>query len=322
MNDIVWVTGAYGFIGRHLSKLLNRQGYLVAGIGHGNWADFESKDSAAWGLSHWFESDVDYAGFENLLKISGPPKKIFHLAGGSSVGYSQKFPHLDFQRTAHSISSLLEWVRINSTDTSVVLASSAAVYGAGHQQPIKEDCDSTPFSPYGFHKRIAEMQLQSYSENFGLRTAAVRLFSVYGAGLRKQLLWELSNRINKETSTLELFGTGDEVRDFIHVEDAVRLLELAGRSANYQSPAFNGGTGIPRTVKEVAQELCNSRQQYIDLKFNGEQRPGDPLYLVADSQKAETIGFKPQIEFTSGIKSYSHWFLNNLDSNEQNQLLY
>lgn len=315
MNNTVWITGAFGFIGRHLSKHLNELGFSVAGMGHGTWA--RPNESAVWGLDHWFESDVDYSGFENLLNITGPPAQVFHLAGGSSVGYSQQYPHLDFKRTAHSISSLLEWVRINSPETSVVLSSSAAVYGAGHTEPICEDATLTPFSPYGFHKRIAEMQLQSYSENFGLNTAAVRLFSVYGAGLRKQLLWDLSNRLNENPDSLELFGTGEEVRDFIHVEDAAQLLTLAGKLANTDSPIYNGGTGIARTVREVATELCHSRNKSITLNFNGQQRSGDPQYLVANSDKAHDIGFKPLIDFTTGMQSYSHWFLNNLNTNEQ-----
>jgi UDP-glucose 4-epimerase len=100
-----WITGARGFIGRHLAKRLADAGDTVAGIGHGAWP---AADAARWGVKNWIEGPVDAAGLERLAASGGAPDAIYHLAGGSSVGKSLAAPLEDFRRTADSTATLLE----------------------------------------------------------------------------------------------------------------------------------------------------------------------------------------------------------------------
>lgn len=307
MSSTVWVTGAYGFIGRHLSKQLhkNRPGMTISGIGHGAWHVGEKKK---WGMSNWLESDINQEGLDSLYAITGTPEEIYHIAGGSSVGRAMQNPIKDFAKTVQSTANLLEWVRVNAPTAKVIYASSAAVYGAGHQHPISESAPMFPFSPYGFHKRMGELLLKSYSENFRLKTATIRLFSVYGAELRKQILWDVSNRLAGRPTQLEMFGTGQEKRDFIHVVDAVELLILAGTAASEQAPIINGGTGIPFSISDLTELICHIWGCDIPVFFNGIQRSGDPEYLVANIDLASQIGFTPRIKISEGLQEYVTWF--------------
>jgi UDP-glucose 4-epimerase len=301
----VWVTGARGFIGRHLSQYLAKQGGLVFGIGHGLWIEKEYK---AWGVHSCLNGDITAANLDTLMQQYGAPDVIFHLAGGSSVGPSLVTPMEDFRRSVETASELLEWCRLHSPDSAVVMASSAAVYGAGHQGVIAETAASTPYSPYGFHKRMTELLLESYAHNFGMRVAVVRLFSVYGVELRKQLLWDACSRLSDGCKTLTLGGTGGELRDWLHVRDAVRILTLAWKQASSNGFVLNGGTGLPIAVKTIANKLCELWGIEEAPIFSGIARIGDPLSLVADTTKLEKFGFLPECRLEDGLAEYMAWF--------------
>jgi UDP-glucose 4-epimerase len=182
-SDIV-VTGAHGFLGRHVARLLARQNFNVVGIGHGDW---QQEEWESWGLSAWYKANVN---LQALQQYAGNPSTIIHCAGGGSVAFSITDPLADFERTVVSTAHVLEYVRLHAPSCSVVYPSSASVYGTVEIVPIREDCPPTPISQYGTHKLMAEEMVSSYGRQFGVAVSIVRFFSVYGCGLRKQLLWD------------------------------------------------------------------------------------------------------------------------------------
>lgn len=303
--SVIWITGAHGFIGHHLALAASESGALVAGLGHGAWPEVEAKK---WGLRHWLNGDITQANLDLLAKQSGVPDIIYHLAGGSSVGLSIQAPEEDFYRTVISAASLLEWVRLRNPSSRLVLASSAAVYGAAHSSPIQEDGLIEPYSPYGYHKRSAELLFESYARNYGLSTSIVRSFSVYGSGLRKQLLWDICGRLQASPANLTLGGSGNEVRDFIHVKDAIAVLLTASQYASQQCFAVNGGTGQALSVREVAGSVCNAWGLNLDIQFSGQSREGDPEYLVADISKVTSLGLACKVAWVDGIADYVQWY--------------
>ncbi len=299
------ITGTRGFVGRHLARTLHQQGFQVCGIGHGAWTEAER---VAWGVNYWLNGDVTKRNIDIVQSNVGQPDVVFHLAGGSSVGPSLAMPEEDFRRSVLSAAELLEWARLAAPDVRLVLASSAAVYGAGHDQTIRETDALAPYSPYGYHKRIAEELFESYGKNFGLNVAVVRLFSVYGTELKKQLLWDACGRLDSDSTQLVLGGTGNELRDWFHVSDAVELLRMASVHASPDGFLVNGGTGIAVTVREVAEQLCAVWGMGTQLKFSGKSRQGDPQYLVADIERAASLGFVPKMSWHAGIADYVAWF--------------
>ena len=252
----IWITGGKGFIGRHLARLVSGNGDIVSGIGHGLWP---AEEAGKWGYANWSNGEIDAANLSQLARASGLPDVVYHLAGGSSVGASLQNPHEDFRRTVASTAQLLEWLRLNAPDANIVGVSSAAVYGAGHIGPIPEEAAISPSSPYGTHKAMMESLCRSYAENFGLRVAIVRLFSVYGAGLEKQLVWDLCCKLAAaKSSTVALGGTGGELRDWLHVDDAATLLAMVRSRCDASCPAINGGTGIATSTRKVAEMTCQA----------------------------------------------------------------
>lgn len=299
------VTGARGFIGRHLSLALRQQGKQVCGIGHGAWTEAERE---AWGVQYWLNGDITKRNLDIVRSTVGKPDMVFHLAGGSSVGLSLLAPEEDFRRSVLSTAELLEWAHSAAPDALLILASSAAVYGTGHSLAICESAQLAPYSPYGYHKRMAEELFESYGKNFGLNVAIVRMFSVYGQELRKQLLWDVCSRLIRNTGRLMLDGTGEEVRDWFHVSDAVELMRRVAGCANHDCFIVNGGTGIPITVREIAEKLCASWGMNTKLEFSGVSRKGDPQYLVADIGQSDLLGFYPQTTWEEGVTKYVEWF--------------
>lgn len=306
MTAAVWITGAHGFLGRGLARALADRGTAVAGVGHGHWPESEA---AAAGLSHWINADIHGGSLDLLLSRTGRPQVIYHLAGGSVVGPSFANPLEDFERTVHTTIRLLDWMRCRCPDLPLVAVSSAAVYGAGHAAPIAEDAPGTPYSPYGTNKAVMEALVRSYGRNFGLRAAVVRVFSAYGAGLRKQLLWDLCSRLAAGPSELVLDGSGVERRDWIHTHDVARVLALAAeRLPAPEVPCVNGATGIGYSVAEFAQLVLEAWDDPCPVRFSGRSRPGDPLDLVADVTRLRQLGFAPQVSLEDGIRDYVGWF--------------
>lgn len=305
---LAWITGAHGFIGRYLARSLKAEGYQVAGIGHGAWPEAEA---AQWGLSFWLNGDISASNLGQMRQALGPPDVVFHLAGGSSVGAAIAHPYEDFTRTVVSTAELLEWLRQHSPGTRLVAVSSAAVYGSAHNGPISEDADLSPFSPYGAHKLMMEELCRSYAANFGLQVVLPRLFSVYGPGLKKQLLWDLCGKISAG-GEVELGGSGRELRDWVDVRDVARSLERVGQLASVQAPVINLASGVATAVSEIAAMVAahwaDAGTSSRKVTFSGRSRPGDPFSLVADVAQMRAYGIEIHIPVAQGVAEYVAWY--------------
>ncbi len=260
----VWITGANGFIGRHLIRELADSGKPVHGLGHGTFAE---SDRRALGLQSWLNGEIDAANLNALAAVQGLPSKVFHLAGGASVGLSIELPLEDFLRTVASTARLLEWLRNCAPKCLLVVASSAAVY------------------------------------------LIVRLFSVYGRNLRKQLLWDVCSRLSQGGPALALGGTGAEIRDWTDVRDVVRLLASLGElPPDLDYRVVNGGSGQPTRVADIAEMLVKGFGRETAVSYSGVARRGDPHSLLADDSALRRIGFEWRVPVERGIADYVRWF--------------
>jgi UDP-glucose 4-epimerase len=281
----VWITGAGGFIGAQLARRLVAAGQTVLTFGRPSGTTLRP---------------LDAAGLEQALNQSGAPGVVYHLAGGSTVGHSFADPAADFDSNVASTIRLLDLLRRHAPAAHLVLASSAAVYGAGHAGPVGTSAALAPASPYGQHKRMAELAVEAQVAAFGLRASVLRLFSVYGPGLRKQLLHDICRRLAQGESPLELGGSGDELRDWVHVSDVCAAMASLSPPPAGQMAVYNLGTGRPTPVRTVAAGLIAALGLHVPLRFSGARRPGDPFCLLADPHSLPP-NFVPAIALDVGL---------------------
>jgi UDP-glucose 4-epimerase len=281
---IVLVTGGAGFVGTAVVAELERAGDHVAIAGRSSTTDPLTGDSIAAALAP--ETEI-----------------VIHCAGGSSVAASVEHPALERAKTVGPFATLLEQVRDRAPRARVVLVSSAAVYGTSAVVPTPEAAALAPVSPYG-HDKLACEALCSAHARAGHAVAVVRLFSVYGAGLRKQLLWDACRKARAGDATFA--GTGEEQRDWLHVSDAAALIARVAQLASPDLPVINGGTGVGVRVRDVVTQIC--RELGATATFTGAVRTGDPDRYVADVTRARGLGWAPRIALDRGIAEYVAWF--------------
>lgn len=301
---IIYITGAHGFIGNHLSHHLKSRHpeALIVGLGH-------AAGESSTVLTHFEPGEIGTTVLDRAAARCGAPDVVYHLAGGSSVGASMADPGQDFNRSAVSTSEVCEWVRCNAEQAPIVLSSSAAVYGSAPRQVFRESDSTTPFSPYGFNKRICELTLENYSKSFGLRTLSVRLFSIYGEGLRKQLIWDVCNKVLKNQSgRIDLDGTGLEVRDWLYAPDACEILHRASAIASSDAPILNAGRGVPVTVAQFVDLIIRTWGYQPEVAFTSRVRPGDPKSLVACTEAQSALNLPDFTSLELGIRKYVEWY--------------
>lgn len=303
MSKTVLITGGSGFLGRNISILFKKKGYRILGIGHDN-NDGISPEKGTF--DRWIPGSVDAI---NLNQIDEEIHFVIHCAGGSSVGNSILNPKHDFDKTVNSSSELLDYIRTSHPGAKLVYPSSAAVYGSVGDYAICEDHKLQPVSPYGFHKMIVEDLCKSYSINYGLSVVVIRFFSIYGDGLKKQLLWDACNRFKKTINPILFYGDGKETRDWIHVSDASSLIHcMITKTHDEKFLLLNGGTGRRITNNRILKQLANEFDSNIKIHFNMKNKSGDPRYYLANNDKAIQYGWNPQVFLEDGIERYVRWF--------------
>jgi UDP-glucose 4-epimerase len=215
-------------------------------------------------------------------------------------------PAADFQGNATLTFEMLDVLRQHAPGCRFLLLSSAAVYGNPATLPVSEDHPIAPLSPYGYHKRQAELLCEEFSRIYGLPTASARIFSAYGPGLRRQVVWDVCEKV-LTTGRLTLHGTGSESRDFIHAADIARALCMVAEKAPCEGEIYNLASGRAVTIDELATLLLEALDSRVVPVFNGTATPGDPLHWRADMTKLSTLGFAPAISLEQGVRAVAAW---------------
>jgi UDP-glucose 4-epimerase len=294
------VLGDCGFIGSHVAAEFAAAGYEVAGV--------DRSATGAPGVRHISLALPSPELADVVADVR--PSVIVNAAGPASVAGSIEDPRSDFHGTVDVLLGVLDAVRASGVAARVVAMSSAAVYGNPSELPVTERADLAPVSPYGYHRIIAETLLREYASVFGVESCAARVFSAYGPGLRRQLLWDVCRKA-AESETVHLFGTGEETRDFVHVADVARAVRVLGESAAAPAcgEAYNVASGVETSVAEIARTLLATVRPDATLTFSGEQRPGDPLRWRADVSAIRGLGFEPQMPIGQGLAEYAAWYV-------------
>lgn len=201
---------------------------------------------------------------------------------------------------------LLENLRIHAPDCIFLLLSSAAVYGDPRPLPVNETTMPRPISAYGFHKWQSEIICREFTSLFGLRTVSARIFSAYGPGLRRQVLWDIVRKALTEPEVY-LQGTGNESRDFIHVMDIARGIETLMIHAPARGEVYNLASGQETRIADLATLILENLKSSKPLLFSGTLPPGTPKNWQADINLMSGFGFEPKVSIQEGVSGYIEW---------------
>ncbi len=292
---MIIIIGSKGFIGQHALAYFRAQGH------------------EAWGCdvvvdytdANYLLVDVTNSNFHDIFEQQKFDVCI-NCSGAASVPDSFNNPARDFALNVHNVVNLLDAIRKYAPACRFINLSSADVYGNPVSLPISEDQSLSPVSPYGFHKLMAESVCEEYHRYFKLSTVSFRIFSAYGPGLKKQLFWDIYQKL-KSSDTVELWGTGNESRDFIYVADIIQILDQYIINGLFNGSAINIGNGEQITIKKAAQTLIEVINWDGTLSFNNQVRLGDPLNWEANINAVEQMGYVSRFSLKAGLTKYVEW---------------
>ena len=293
----VLVTGINGFIGSYVASKFKNAGYEVIGLDR----DYSADGYKVYRIN-MMQDDIS-----NMLDKERP-EIIIHCAGLANVSYSLHHIEEDFNANTVVVYRLLEAMRKNSLQSSrLILMSSAAVYGQPVQLPISENASLNPMSPYALHKKMAEDICRYFIDNYQFDIRILRVFSAFGPGLRKQIFWDMHQKI-RDNGKLDLYGTGAESRDYIYIDDLVEAIFLIALDVKSNYIIWNVANGEEVTIREIAEVFAeNVGMDSSKINFSNELREGDPINWCADISRLLELGYKKETSIQKGIKQYIAW---------------
>ena len=292
----VIVIGSKGFIGNRLYRYFQETGHEVWGADV--IIDYTEND-------RYFLIDETNSDFRDIFDRQEFDICI-NCSGAASVPDSLRNPLRDFYLNTVNVFRLLEAIRDIQPKCRFINLSSAAVYGNPVSLPVNENAATSPLSPYGIHKLQAEQICREFSSHFGINTCSLRLFSVFGEGLKKQLFWDLYKKA-KSGKPVVLFGTGSESRDFIHIDDLAGAIGSLVECSETKYDIINIANGMEITIQEAVAVFFSLFDRKISYSFSGEIREGDPANWLADTDRLKLLGYMPEIDMRSGLERYYKW---------------
>ena len=340
----VLVTGAAGFIGHHLSKLLIKEGYQVVGIDNIN--DYYDPNLKLARLKDMnintdhIEYNVPLEGDITFVKLDLTDKdeirNLFekyrfdfavNLAAQAGVRYSLINPHSYVDSNITGFLNILEACRAFPVKH-LVYASSSSVYGLNQNIPFKtSDHTDHPLAMYAASKKANEMMAHSYSQLYDIPTTGLRFFTVYGPWGRPDMALHIFTKAIVEDKEFEVFNFGKMSRDFTYVADIVesvkRLIPLPPKPNNPKfdpkdpNPAissapyqlFNVGNNSPVALMDYVHAVEEALGKKGKIVYK-ELQQGDVPSTFADVQSLyEYIDFKPSTTIKEGIKIFVDKYL-------------
>ncbi len=288
------VTGASGFIGQALvCSLKERQVSVVPMIKPDDERVFHDS----------IEADIMQKGV--LDPYLDATTTLFHLAARTSVAGSVESPRPDFDTNVCGFFEVLESAR--KSGCRLVFPSTASVYDPENPLPLKEKSFMRPSSPYGAGKIACEAYAAAYHRCYGLDVRMARLFSAYGEGMKQFVIHDLFQKLKSNPKTITLMGDGEQIRDYLHIDDVVRGLILIATEGS-AGEDYNLASGIPTRIHDLAKMIATlSNHPHAVIQTTGVFQPGEVKKWYADISKIEALGFKLQVPLKEGVERTIAW---------------
>lgn len=303
----VFITGVAGFLGSHLAERIHSFGPEVVGLDNFSGGYIENLSSLE-GSKRFELAKGDILNPKDLSKASKGLDMVFHFAAQSSVPKSTEDPVRDFEINVQGTLNVLECARKADIET-VIFASSSTVYG-GAALPTPEDHPLLPISNYGASKVAGEVYCSSYSALYGLKSASLRFYNIFGPRSRKGVMFDLLRKLQKNNKKLEVLGTGAQTKDYLYVDDAIEAVMLVATKGKLLGEAYNVGSGENYSVREIVEKLLVNLGLIKKTKifYTGVSWHGDVQKTLADISKIKKLGFDQKIGFDQGMSVFMDWY--------------
>jgi UDP-glucuronate 4-epimerase len=341
MNKVL-ITGNAGFIGHHLSILLDSLGFKVVGLDELNdYYDINLKydrlkiqgiDKPDFEYGKFYSGKIDFIKMkledsEGLNKLFEREKfdYVINLAAQAGVRYSLENPKSYIDSNVYGFMNILEACRSYPVKH-LIFASSSSVYGLNKSLPFStSSCTDHPMALYGATKKSNEVFAHSYAHLFNIPVTGLRFFTVYGPYGRPDMALFLFTDAIVNNKSINVYGEGKMMRDFTYVSDIViaisKLLEkppqlntsydftkMSPESSSAPYSIYNIGNNSPVGLMEYISAIETSLNKVAKKNFLGMQ-PGDvsETYANVDSLY-EYISFKPQTSIGTGVNNFIEWY--------------
>jgi UDP-glucose 4-epimerase len=309
MAEKAVVTGAAGFIGSHLAEELLKSGFEVVGIDSlTDYYDIRLKQLNLDLLTphdgfQFIAKSINDVDLEALLD---GVDYVFHQAAQAGVRASWGTRFEDYiDCNVRATQKLCEAAK-NKPLKKFVYASSSSVYGDTDQLPMSEAGPVRPVSPYGVTKLDAENMCLLYRKSDGLPAVCLRYFTVYGPRQRPDMAIHRFLRGAMNGSAVEVYGNGEQTRDFTFVSDIVEANILAMRYEGEET-LFNIGGGSRVSVNHVLDLIGRYAKGEFDVRYKDGEK-GDVKHTYADTSRARAeLSFNPSTTLESGIDLQAEW---------------
>ena len=298
------VTGGAGFIGSHLVDRLLALEYRVVIIDNLSGGKLKNLNPAAT----FHHSDITQSSVNEVFQRE-QPDLVFHLAAQTSVPYSTREPVKDSEINVVGTLRMLEAVQRFGVDKLIFSSTGGALYGDPEVDPCPDDHPVIPLSPYGMSKYLGEQYMEFYHRLYRLNFTSLRYGNVYGP--RQDPHGEagvvaIFSQAMLECKQPEIFGDGEQERDFVCVDDVVEANILAIDRGDGMH--MNVGTGQRTSINRVF-ELLKSIIGYRWDAVHGPARLGDVYQISLDSARAaQELGWTPQVDLEEGLRRTVDYF--------------
>ena len=275
----ICIFGGNGFIGSNLAKHYQKKKNIV-------YVYTQTKINKNLKFKNNFKIKYTEKNFIDILK-----KKfdlIYFLSGNSNQETSKSDIYYDLNTTFNTFVNLLEAIKKNKSTTPIWFASSVVVYGSNNKS-LKENFDRNPISYYALSKYLCENVGKFYCDNFKVNVGIMRIFSTFGPGLKKLVVFDTIKKI-KSKDNFKVFGTGDEIRDLAFIDDQVRTISLlTNKIKKPQADIYNIAAGKPYTIKSIVKRLVKISKKKVSFEFTNKRRSFDTKNFIADKSKTNKI---------------------------------
>ncbi len=295
------VLGAGGFIGTNLCRALLDQAVAVTGFGRAAAAP------AALRGVRWISGTLERP--DALDALVGGHRHVFDLIG---AGLPNSSNHNPAQIVADGVPAkvrLLEACRRQGVERLVFASSGGTVYGITGASPVREDAPTEPISAYGIGKLVVEKYLSLYRHLYGLESRALRIANAYGpfqdARSGQGLVAALIRRL-LEGQPVEIWGSGEVVRDYIHIDDVVAAM-LACLRHDGPGQVFNVGSGVGRSVASVVQDVARITGRTPVVRHREGRQADVPVNILDSTRLQRETAWRPLVDWEDGLRGTADW---------------